>query len=174
MTVPDITRNLERAHTLYRFFGHDGRLLYVGITADPGVRWKAHAKDKPWWAEVANVTVEPYDSREAVLAAETAAIASEGPLYNVMHNKSEDAAMLRAARRSQPLPPLGVEANDLLADARKHAERSRDELAARDAAMLRARDAGATLVQIGEAVGMSHPGVKKALARVRGESGPAS
>lgn len=35
--------------------------------------------------------------------------------------------------------------------------------------MLRARDAGATLVQIGEAVGMSHPGVKKALARVRGE-----
>lgn len=56
-----------------------------------------------------------------------------------------------------------------LADARKHADTIRRELAARDAAMLRARDAGATLVQIGEAVGMSHPGVKKALARVRGE-----
>lgn len=66
-------------------------------------------------------------------------------------------------------PDMALVTERHLADARKHAERSRDELAARDAAMLRARDAGATLVQIGEAVGMSHPGVKKALARVRGE-----
>ena len=48
-----------------------------------------------------------------------------------------------------------------LAVATKHAQRAREATAARDAAIRRCRDAGATLRAIGEAVGMSHGGVAK-------------
>lgn len=75
-----------RPHALYRFLDRDGGLLYVGITADPGVRWKTHSKDKPWWSEVATCTVEHFSTRDAVLAAERTAIATECPRYNVVHN----------------------------------------------------------------------------------------
>jgi predicted GIY-YIG superfamily endonuclease len=77
----------DRAHALYRFYADDGALLYVGITLDPGARWRAHRDDKPWWHEVASVTVESHSSRETVLAAERTAIMSEKPRYNVVHNR---------------------------------------------------------------------------------------
>lgn len=71
---------------LYRFFDEAGDLLYVGVTADLGGRWKAHSKDKPWWSDVRSCTVEPHPDRAAVLAAERSAIESERPRYNVVHN----------------------------------------------------------------------------------------
>jgi hypothetical protein len=79
-----------RQHALYRFFASDGSLLYIGITADPGARWKQHAGDKPWWSTVANITVEAFPSREAVLEAERAAILAERPRHNVVHNRGTD------------------------------------------------------------------------------------
>ena len=51
---------MSATHALYRFYATDGALLYVGITADPGTRWRAHSHDKPWWHEVANVTIEQH------------------------------------------------------------------------------------------------------------------
>lgn len=74
-------------NALYRFFGADDALLYIGITINPGSRWRSHSKDKPWWHEVAKVTVEQFDSREAVEVAERAAIQAERPKYNVVHNR---------------------------------------------------------------------------------------
>jgi predicted GIY-YIG superfamily endonuclease len=83
-------------HALYRFFDAGGQLLYVGISLDPGARWKQHRSDKPWWGEVATVTVEPHETRAAVVQAERAAIIAEKPKYNVVHNRgsSEAAALL--------------------------------------------------------------------------------
>lgn len=73
-------------HALYRFYGHDGALLYVGITNNPSNRWKAHSKEKPWWLDVTTVTLERHPDRESVLEAERTAIITEKPLFNVVHN----------------------------------------------------------------------------------------
>jgi len=69
--------------TLYRMFAADGGLLYVGISSRAAMRWEQHRGEKPWWSEVARITVEHFADRAAALAAELAAIRSEGPLYNI-------------------------------------------------------------------------------------------
>lgn len=73
-------------HALYRFFDEAGDLLYVGITLNPAARWKQHSQDKPWWTEVANITVEPHKNRREVLEAELLAIKTEHPRHNLAHN----------------------------------------------------------------------------------------
>lgn len=79
-----------QAHALYRFYADDGTLLYVGITLDPGARWRAHRDDKPWWQQIVNITVETYTDRCSVLDAERAAIIAEQPRYNIVHNRRQD------------------------------------------------------------------------------------
>lgn len=81
-----MTIQADQHHALYRFYDASGELLYVGITADLGARWKAHSKDKPWWAEVATCRVQHFGSRQEVLQAERDAIVRERPLHNVVHN----------------------------------------------------------------------------------------
>lgn len=46
---------MSTTHALYRFYDAAGALLYVGITIDPGSRWRSHAHDKPWWQQVAQI-----------------------------------------------------------------------------------------------------------------------
>lgn len=82
------SKNAQKSQALYRFFGTDGELLYIGITNDPGARWRAHSGDKPWWTEVAHTTIEHFASRKEVEAAEVIAIKAEHPKYNVEHNGS--------------------------------------------------------------------------------------
>lgn len=74
-------------HALYRFFDADGTLLYVGLTSDPGRRWKSHEANQPWWHLVRRAEMEMFPSREAVRAAEKAAIVAECPKHNVAHSK---------------------------------------------------------------------------------------
>ena len=94
---------------LYRFFSEDGALLYVGITARPWERWKQHRQDKPWWSDVATITLESFDTRDAVSAAEAAAIKSEHPRYNVMLSESPPPRLRRsdAHNPSGPFHPRG-------------------------------------------------------------------
>jgi hypothetical protein len=87
-------------HALYRFYDATGTLLYIGITADPGSRWRSHAHDKPWWHEIATITIEPHPDRAAVLDAEECAIRSERPRHNIVHNRG--ARPSTAPRRQQP------------------------------------------------------------------------
>lgn len=82
-------------HALYRFFDASSVLLYIGITADPGSRWKQHRDDKPWWVDVGNITVETYPDRTSVLAAERAAILAEKPLHNVVYNRRSNVIPIR-------------------------------------------------------------------------------
>ena len=74
------------SHALYRFWNAAGDLLYVGISVNPYGRFEQHQADKPWWGEVAKITMQPYPDRESVLAAERDAIECEHPAYNVQHN----------------------------------------------------------------------------------------
>lgn len=77
---------MTQPHALYRFFGSGGTLLYIGITNSIPRRLMQHGGDKDWWTGVANVAVEHYPTREAVLEAERRAIIAEKPLYNDKHN----------------------------------------------------------------------------------------
>jgi predicted GIY-YIG superfamily endonuclease len=76
----------ERPHVLYRFFDAEDELLYVGITVGLRGRLAKHEVEKHWYGEIARISVEHFPSRDAVLAAEKAAIQAEKPQHNVQHN----------------------------------------------------------------------------------------
>ena len=68
---------------IYRAFGSDDDLLYVGISKDFGRRWRQHAATKPWWPEVRRLTVVWHPDEESASTAETEAIACEKPRHNI-------------------------------------------------------------------------------------------
>lgn len=95
---------------VYRFYDHTERLVYVGITCEPAVRWKDHAKFKTWWADVVRISAELHPSREAALAEELRAIREDLPLRNIKDaivamrekpagNLEEEALAARRVRR---------------------------------------------------------------------------
>lgn len=67
---------------LYRLLDAGGTLLYVGITFNPQARWRQHAKDKPWWSQVAEKKVEWFMARDEAEQAEARAIQGEWPRHN--------------------------------------------------------------------------------------------
>jgi hypothetical protein len=72
---------------LYRFYGADSQLLYVGISNDPEYRWKSHLyRDSKWAPLVASRVDEWFESRAEAEAAEVAAIKAEQPRFNGAHN----------------------------------------------------------------------------------------
>ena len=71
-------------HIVYRFYAHDGRLLYVGMTSKGGARWMDHANVQPWWGDVAIVKVEHLPTRDDAVQAEQRAIRDEHPLHNAL------------------------------------------------------------------------------------------
>lgn len=76
----------DKQQTLYRFFDDQDRLLYVGITNTWYQRFHQHEKEAGWFAHVVRATFEKFPDRESVMAAETAAILSETPIYNKQQN----------------------------------------------------------------------------------------
>ncbi|MFE2850579.1 GIY-YIG nuclease family protein [Streptomyces lavendulae] len=74
----------ERA-AVYRFFGSDDKLLYVGVTERFGTRWSTHARQQPWWPQVIRQAVTWYGTRTEALAVEAAAIKAELPAHNIAH-----------------------------------------------------------------------------------------
>lgn len=73
--------------SLYRHFDADGALLYVGISLSWPARTKAHVRESSWFAEVAQVTIEQFATREEALEAEREAIRREKPRHNIVHNR---------------------------------------------------------------------------------------
>lgn len=67
---------------LYRLFDQSGRLLYVGISHKPDVRWGQHSEDKDWWPLVDRRDVEWHDTRAVAEQVETQVIADERPVFN--------------------------------------------------------------------------------------------
>jgi predicted GIY-YIG superfamily endonuclease len=70
---------------LYRHFGADNRLLYVGVALKALIRLTQHCDYSDWFKEIKRVEIEWFESREAALAAEREVIQKEQPLYNVRH-----------------------------------------------------------------------------------------
>ena len=68
---------------LYRHYDSDNTLLYVGISYDVFKRTRQHAKHSNWHKEISRIDVEAFDTRDEALDAETVAIQSELPKYNI-------------------------------------------------------------------------------------------
>lgn len=85
-----MTETISERTALYRLFGADGALLYVGITNAPEIRWKAHSHKKPWWPEVTEKTVMWFDDRTAAATAEARAIRLEVPRWNIAQPDEAD------------------------------------------------------------------------------------
>lgn len=94
-----MTALADRRTAVYRLFDAAGALLYVGASCNPQSRIPSH-KDKPWWQEVADTSVEWFADRVNALRHEAAAIADESPRYN---RDTPDPERVRAPR-SHPKP----------------------------------------------------------------------
>jgi hypothetical protein len=73
---------LDTPTAVYRFFGADKGLLYVGVTDEPKRRFRKHAKAAVWWPDVAGRSIDWFDSRSDALVEEARAIREENPLHN--------------------------------------------------------------------------------------------
>lgn len=96
---------------LYRMFGADGELLYLGISRNFGTRWQTHASRSVWWPDVRSQAIDWHESREAAAAAEIDAIRTERPKYNVAHNPDATPA---PQRKRAPTPKLSASAAEPL------------------------------------------------------------
>jgi predicted GIY-YIG superfamily endonuclease len=83
---PELAVNVER-YAVYRCYGDDGQLLYVGETGDLGTRFASHAQ-KLWFTQVRGITLEWYLDELDALNAERRAIHVEHPKYNVVHRSA--------------------------------------------------------------------------------------
>lgn len=114
-----------KQHILYRHFGHDGELLYVGITADPGRRFQSHAAATPWWNQVIGITLEHFANRVELRQAEKAAIQSENPRYNKTHSAGfrrtpRGRSLERKAAEQELLPPSDPESNRAVINGKRY------------------------------------------------------
>ena len=72
---------------LYRMYGANNELLYIGISKSAFARFEQHSHTQPWINQVASWKRTPYPNREEALEAEREAIIREHPRYNIIHNK---------------------------------------------------------------------------------------
>jgi len=79
-------RRSEGNTTLYRHFNENGILLYVGISLKWTSRTKEHHRRSPWWRDVANITLQHFDTLKEARAAEKIAIDQEKPVHNKMRD----------------------------------------------------------------------------------------
>lgn len=140
----------RRLTTLYRLYGADDQLLYVGTSVDPQDRWEQHSRNKLWWSSVSRATVEWYATRTEAMAAERAAIQSESPLFNDKATDDEVAIPYQGNR--------GPSEETKLRRASSEYRRSLDRLAV---ATNRAALSGMPLASIAQNAGLSDDNVRE-------------
>lgn len=69
---------------VYRLFGEEGELLYIGSTSDLTRRWIDHKRERVWWSRVVSYTLEWHANRSAAYVAEGVAVKLEAPLHNIL------------------------------------------------------------------------------------------
>jgi predicted GIY-YIG superfamily endonuclease len=67
---------------LYRLYGDDGKLLYIGIARNAKRRIYQHRGNGTWGHMIVRSEVEDYSTRKEALAKEEALIRAERPPYN--------------------------------------------------------------------------------------------
>ena len=77
----------EKPTALYRHFDDSDNLLYVGISINPWDRLLAHQKND-WAFRAVRMETEWFDNRVDAASAEVAAIKTERPAHNIVHNQA--------------------------------------------------------------------------------------
>jgi predicted GIY-YIG superfamily endonuclease len=85
---------------LYRHYGANDELLYIGISLNSAARLQQHKEHSAWFDEIKGVTIDKFESRDLALFAEAQAIMDEQPKYNIQHKKR---------RQLEPEPPAAIE-----------------------------------------------------------------
>jgi len=80
--VIEMKLDQERTY-VYRLWDNDKNLLYVGVSNNWANRINQHKQQKQWSGQISSVTVEEFASRYEALAAESKAIQTENPIYNL-------------------------------------------------------------------------------------------
>ena len=73
---------MSRPVWVYRVYDDVGRLIYVGQTTYPDVRFTIHRCQSWWHSQIADVRWEEHCCRASAVRAESAAIATELPRWN--------------------------------------------------------------------------------------------
>lgn len=87
----------DKPTALYRLYDSAGRLLYIGISYQPDVRFEQHSESKSWWPEVARREVQWFDDRPTAAAAEAIAVRTEDPEHNGTYSPRRDRRTVRDA-----------------------------------------------------------------------------
>jgi hypothetical protein len=82
-----VEQGIEPQGYLYRHYGADGDLLYVGQTMSAWSRNAHHLTKANWRNFICLILVEPFATREEALAAEDEAIRAEFPKHNIKLNR---------------------------------------------------------------------------------------
>lgn len=93
--------------SLYRFYDADEGLLYVGFSNEPWRRRKEHSVTQPWYPRVRHQSITWYDSEDAARRAETIAIRTERPQFNIagaIKAIEPPAAILEGVPEPDPVP----------------------------------------------------------------------
>lgn len=69
---------------LYRHYNLSGELLYIGISANAMKRIEEHKKSH-WVQNITRIEIQYFDERDDAKKAESLAIKSEFPLFNIAH-----------------------------------------------------------------------------------------
>lgn len=88
---------------LYRLYGSENELLYVGVSKAPLTRWNDHQLAF-WWHEVTRFEWVWHPSREAARAEEKVILASGIAKYNI-HGTPSHGANWKAARKVTKAKP---------------------------------------------------------------------
>lgn len=83
IATPDPNKRTSKPHCVYRLFNHKNTLLYVGISWSAAARLSQHYHTKLWFTEVVTATLEWFPTLREAKIAETQAIKTECPLYNI-------------------------------------------------------------------------------------------
>jgi excinuclease UvrABC nuclease subunit len=121
---------------LYRTYGDDGRLLYVGQTDCIENRMQHHVRvGAPWLDQLASITLEQISESFAcaataytINAAEREAIKTEWPLYNIQAS-IEDPRSPHLKTKLKPLRELLISDPERLQERKRRVEQALDEAA---------------------------------------------
>lgn len=90
---------------VYRFYGTDDYLLYVGLTNNLRKRFVQHQTNAAWWYCAERCTIELFANRAEAFWAEAMAIHLEEPEYNGTVTGPLHREELRARAEGRPLAP---------------------------------------------------------------------
>lgn len=84
---------------LYRHFGGNGELLYVGISLSAVNRLRDHMKCSGWAEEISRVEIQTFKTRAEALKAERDAIKAECPKHNKHHKEKHKPTFVDEAHK---------------------------------------------------------------------------